>query len=76
MCLADSGISDGVAIIDKGFQSASNIAQLDELGIKFTMSLKRSTKGLDYTILPHGPTTALKELFYIIKGLYGGNASR
>ena len=50
MCLADSGISDGVAIIDKGFQSASNIAQLDELGIKFTMSLKRSTKGLDYTI--------------------------
>ena len=50
MCLADSGIRDGVAIIDKGFQSASNIAQLDELGIKFTMSLKRSTKGLDYTI--------------------------
>lgn len=31
-------------------QSASNIAQLDKLGIKFTMALKRSTKGLDYSI--------------------------
>lgn len=41
VCLADSGIRDGVAIIDKGFQSASNIAQLDKLGIKFTMALKR-----------------------------------
>lgn len=50
VCLADSGIRDGVAIIDKGFQSASNIAQLDKLGIKFTMALKRSTKGLDYNI--------------------------
>ena len=50
VCLADSGIRDGVAIVDKGFQSASNIAQLDGLGIKFVMSLKRSTKGLDYSI--------------------------
>ena len=48
--LADLGIRDGVAIINKGFQSASNIAQLDEIGIKFTMALKRSTKGLDYNI--------------------------
>lgn len=38
------------AIINKGFQSASNIAKFDEFGIKFTMSLKRSTKGLDYSI--------------------------
>ena len=50
VCLEDSGVRDGVAIIDKGFQSASNIQKLDELGIKFIMSLKRSTKGLDYSI--------------------------
>ena len=50
VCVEDSGMRNGVAIIDKGFQSASNIEKLDELGIKFTMSLKRSTKGLDYSI--------------------------
>ncbi|MDE5658126.1 MAG: transposase, partial [Muribaculaceae bacterium] len=50
VCVEDSGMRSGVAIIDKGFQSASNIEKLDELGIKFIMSLKRSTKGLDYSI--------------------------
>lgn len=40
----------GVAIIDKGFQSTSNIEKFDELGIRFIMSLRRSTKGLDYSI--------------------------
>lgn len=50
VCIDDSGLRDGVAIVDKGFQSASNIARLDELGIKFVMSLKRSTKGLDYSV--------------------------
>lgn len=50
VCIEDSGLRDGVAIVDKGFQSASNIARLDELGIKFVMSLKRSTKGLDYSV--------------------------
>ena len=50
VCVEDSGMRGGVAIIDKGFQSVSNIEKLDELGIKFIMSLKRSTKGLDYSI--------------------------
>ena len=50
VCVEDSGMRNGVAIIDKGFQSASNIEKLDELGIKFIMSLRRSTKGLDYSI--------------------------
>ncbi|MDE7413319.1 MAG: transposase [Muribaculaceae bacterium] len=50
VCIEDSGIRNGVAVIDKGFQSASNIETLDQLGIKFIISLKRSTKGLDYSI--------------------------
>lgn len=50
VCIEDSGMRRGVAIIDKGFQSKSNIDKLDELGIKFIMSLKRSTHGLDYSV--------------------------
>lgn len=50
VCIKDAGINSGVAIIDKGFQSESNIEQLDEAGIKFIMALRRSTKGLDYSI--------------------------
>ena len=50
VCVEDAGMRNGVAIIDKGFQSASNIEKLDELGIRFIMSLRRSTKGLDYSI--------------------------
>lgn len=50
VCVEDSGMRQGIAIIDKGFQSVSNIKRLDELGIKFVMSLRRSTKGLDYSI--------------------------
>ena len=76
VCLADSGIRDGVAIIDKGFQSASNIAQLDKLGMKFTMALKRSTKGLDYNIFASRTTTELMEHSSITKSRYGGSALR
>lgn len=50
LCVQDAGIRNGVAIIDKGFQSKANIDKLDELGVKFIMSLKRSTKGLDYSV--------------------------
>lgn len=50
VCIKDAGVNSGVAIIDKGFQSANNIEQLDESGIKFIMALRRSTKGLDYNI--------------------------
>lgn len=50
LCVQDAGIRNGVAIIDKGFQPKANIDKLDELGVKFIMSLKRSTKGLDYSV--------------------------
>lgn len=50
LCAQDAGMTDGTAIVDKGFQSKSNIDKLTELGIKFIMSLKRSTKGLDYSV--------------------------
>ena len=50
VCVEDSGMRRGMAVIDKGFQSRSNVAKLDELGIKFIMSLKRSTQGLDYSV--------------------------
>lgn len=50
LCLQDAGIKDGIAIVDKGFQSISNIKKLDELGIKFTMALRRSMKELDYSV--------------------------
>ena len=49
LCARDAGINGGIAIIDKGFQSRGNIDTLDELGIKYTMSLRRSTSGLDYS---------------------------
>ncbi len=49
-CIEDSGMRRGVAVIDKGFQSRSNVEKLDELGIRFIMSLKRSTQGLDYSV--------------------------
>ena len=50
LCAEDAGIKDGVGIIDKGFQSKSNIDKLDELGIRFILSLRRSTTGLDYSV--------------------------
>ena len=50
VCVEDPGKCSGVVIIDKGFQSVSNIQKLDELGIRFIVSLKCSTKGLDYSI--------------------------
>lgn len=50
LCARDAGIKDGIAIIDKGFQSKANIEKMDKLGIRFTMALRRTTKGLDYSV--------------------------
>lgn len=50
LCAEDAGASGYVAIIDKGFQSKSNMDKLDELNIKYIMSLKRSTAGIDYSV--------------------------
>ena len=66
VCIEDSGLHDGVAIIDKGFQSSSNIARLDELGIKFIMALKRSTKGLDYSVFSSRTNEAADGAFRLI----------
>lgn len=49
LCIQDAGMVNGTAIIDKGFFSKANVDKLDELGIKFIMSLRRSTAGLDYS---------------------------
>ncbi len=46
----DAGLRDGIAIVDKGFQSKSNIEKLDAMGLRFIMSLKRNTPGLDYSV--------------------------
>ena len=50
LCAEDAGACGYVAIVDKGFQSKSNMARLDELKIKYIMSLKRSTAGIDYSV--------------------------
>lgn len=49
LCAREAGASGCVAIVDKGFQSASNMEALDRLGIKYVMALKRNTTGLDYS---------------------------
>jgi hypothetical protein len=48
LCLEDAGVAGGVAIVDKGFHSDENVRALDGLSIKYTMSVRRSTRGLDY----------------------------
>lgn len=50
ICMQEAGMVDGTAIIDKGFFSKANVEKLDELGIRFIMSLRRSTSGLDYSV--------------------------
>ena len=44
LCLEEAGLKDGVAVIDKGFQSKENIELLDKAGVKFILSLRRSTR--------------------------------
>ena len=50
LCLEEAGLKDGVAVIDKGFQSKENIELLDKAGVKFILSLRRSTAGLDHSV--------------------------
>lgn len=49
ICMSESGASSAVAIIDKTFPSHENLEFLEKDGIKYIASLRRSTKGLDYT---------------------------
>lgn len=71
-CVEDSGMRNGVANIDKGFQSASDIGKLDELGIKFIMSLRRSTKDLYYRIFASRTNEGWMESFCITSVQSGG----
>lgn len=75
ICMDESGASSAVAILDKTFPSKDNLEFLEEAGIKYIASLRRSTKGLDYSVFEnrtnkgldghfkyHGRTLWYKEL--------------
>ncbi len=49
LCMEESGAANAVAIIDKTFPSKTNLEFLEEGGIKYIASLRRSTAGLDYS---------------------------
>lgn len=49
LCMEESGASNAVAIIDKTFPSKANLEFLEENGIRYIASLRRSTAGLDYS---------------------------
>lgn len=51
LTLQESGIEDAVLIADKGFYSESNIAQLEEEGLKYIIPLRRNSSLIDYTPL-------------------------
>lgn len=75
ICMEESGASSAVAILDKTFPSKDNLELLEEVGMKYIASLRRSTKGLDYSVFEnrtnkgldghfkyHGRTLWYKEL--------------
>ena len=75
ICMEESGASSAVAILDKTFPSKDNLEFLEEGGIQYIASLRRSTKGLDYSVFEnrtnrgldghfkyHGRTLWYKEL--------------
>lgn len=59
MCMAESGASSAVAILDKTFPSHDNLNFLEEEGIKYIASLRRSSKGLDYSVFENRTNTGL-----------------
>lgn len=63
ICAVDAGLKDGIAIVDKGFQSKSNIEKLDSLELRFIMSLKRNTPGLDYSVFDSRTNTKADGVF-------------
>ena len=50
ICMSESGASSAVAILDKTFPSHDNLNFLENEGIKYIASLRRSSKGLDYSM--------------------------
>jgi transposase len=47
-CLAESGVSNMIAIGDKGFCSEKNLQYLEQVGLTYIMPLKRDSKYIDY----------------------------
>ena len=49
LCMKESGAASAVAILDKTFPSTTNLEYLEEAEIRYIASLRRSTRGLDYS---------------------------
>lgn len=63
ICMSESGASSAVAILDKAFPSHDNLSFLENEGIKFIASLRRSSKGLDYSVFENRTNTGLDGYF-------------
>ncbi len=50
ICMDESGASSACAIIDKTFPSRENLEFLESSGIKYIAAVRRTTKGLDYSV--------------------------
>ena len=59
ICMSESGASSAVAILDKTFPSHGNLDFLESEGIKYIASLRRSSKGLDYSVFENRTNTGL-----------------
>jgi len=46
--LLESGVSDAIIVIDKGFASAANIKELEKENLRFIISLPRDNSQIDY----------------------------
>lgn len=59
ICMSESGASSATAILDKTFPSKDNLEFLEKENIKYIASLKRSTKGLDYSAFENRTNSCL-----------------
>ena len=59
ICMSESGASSATAILDKTFPSQGNLEFLENEGIKYIASLRRSTKGLDYSAFENRTNSGL-----------------
>lgn len=59
ICMSESGASSAIAILDKTFPSMDNLEFLENEEIKYIASLRRSTKGLDYSAFENRTNSGL-----------------
>ena len=52
--LLESGVEDGIIVLDKGFASESNIKALEDENLKFIISLPRDSSLIDYEKAKNG----------------------